>query len=152
MNYPRKISSSVMNNFTIKINGHSMEPFICDGDELIFSPSKNYSLGDIILFKGINGEYIAHRMIAINPPKTKGDIPLCHEILDIDTSFGKAVAIVRNNIEISLVGKSPWMATFAFLSRMRQREKLLSIIAKLLIHSLVIIFQIIYSRPKENHI
>jgi hypothetical protein len=141
-----------MNNFKIQINGHSMSPFINDRESVIFSPDKSFSIGDILLFKDNTGEYVAHRVIQTSPLITKGDIPFSHELIESSTIFGKAVSIIRENSEISLIGKGPWMMALSYLSRLRKENSIISKLAKLLIHGITITFQLIYSRPTKNHI
>lgn len=142
-----------MSNFNIPIKGNSMSPLLLEGDEVVFSKDKTFGIGDIILFRDDSKEYVAHRVISTSPLITKGDFSICHESIDISQIFGKAITIRKRKVDISLIGKSPWMKLFSFLSSFRTKEsKLLRVSSLALLHSLTIIFQIIYSRPKKHHI
>jgi signal peptidase I len=141
-----------MNYFKIDIKGNSMSPLIIEGDEITFTKESGINLGDIVLFKDETSEYIAHRVISLNPLETKGDNSTCSENISKLQIFGKAVSINKRRVDISLSGKSPWMKLYALISKLRKNNKFLRFISILLMHSLTIIFQIIYSRPKKHRI
>ncbi len=95
------------------VEGRSMEPLLQTGD-LVFvikaSPD-NIHVGDVVVYKRPNGEYVIHRVIEIigngdsmlvvtkgdNNPVPDGNIP-------IDWVAGKVVAIGGNVIKIPGIG------------------------------------------------
>ena len=66
------LSAELLNSGTplrLQVQGASMAPFIRDGDTLTIEPVdfKRVSVGDIILFKSLQGNLVIHRVIRKKP-------------------------------------------------------------------------------------
>ncbi len=57
----------------VAVMSESMVPILNQGDLVILHSSKNISIGDIIVFDNLQGKYIVHRVISLDPLQTKGD-------------------------------------------------------------------------------
>ena len=84
--------------------GTSMYPEIKNGDILIIqkkdSPVFSINIGDIIVFKDLNGKNVAHRVVGINNNKylVKGDnLPEPDGFVEYDDIIGKVVDIIHRN-------------------------------------------------------
>jgi hypothetical protein len=109
--------------FRFKAGGHSMAPFIRDGDVILVSPiaSRAPGLGDVVAFVHPETELLCmHRVLSVNgdrflikgdnmPEKPDGMIPRVAII-------GRVTHVKRNGRRISL-GLGPERLLLAFLSR-----------------------------------
>lgn len=82
----------------VPFRGISMRPTLRDGDSLIYSENTDsLALGDVLLFRDpVNSEFVAHRLIELDPFTTKGDWSRHSEEVPRDNVFGKVVGVNRN--------------------------------------------------------
>lgn len=78
--------------------GLSMKPLLKSGDEILYQQiSAPISVGDILLFKDpVNSEFVAHRVIKLDPLSTKGDWSCHQEQLAQENIFGLIVGLKRD--------------------------------------------------------
>jgi hypothetical protein len=84
-----------------------MSPLIKDGDTILVDiRESNFSMGDIILAMDKQHEMICHRIIDLNPIRTKGDrnlyVDQCKSIVGIVTHIKKKNGLVSLNTNKSL--------------------------------------------------
>jgi hypothetical protein len=103
-------------SFRFIAHGHSMQPFILDGDTLEVVPLVNQkpTLGDVLLVKTKPDQLLAHRVIGIrdNLLLIRGDAcPNPDGWFSIDQIIGKVVMLFRNGRCIDLNSKKQrWRA------------------------------------------
>ena len=94
----------------VKSRGHSMDPFIKDGDSLLIEPLNAAELhpGDIALFYLQSGSFVVHRFIKRNGSGlllTNGDnMRYLDEPVAEEQVFGRVVQIEHNGKALSLTG------------------------------------------------
>lgn len=79
-------------------SGLSMSPVLAPGDVVLVDTEYGcLERGDIILYRDIDSyDFVAHRLIIIDPMTTKGDFTITQEIVDVNQIFGKVIARKRN--------------------------------------------------------
>lgn len=86
--------------FRSKAAGHSMDLFIVEGDEILYSDKKDYSFGDIILYKcSKTGQVVCHRFFLRLGLYyiVAGDNNTYFELIKRDSLVGKGILLSRTN-------------------------------------------------------
>ena len=88
----------------VPFHGISMWPVLKDGDSLLYSENtENLALGDVLLFRDpVNSEFVAHRLIELEPITTKGDWSRHSEEIPRENVFGKVIGFNRNELTFLL--------------------------------------------------
>jgi hypothetical protein len=119
------LSALPMDEFTLKINGHSMSPLIKEGDELFLTTKYQLKNSDIILFKDRNGEYITHRVIDLENSISKGDFSTCSERFKKEEVLGVVESFKRRE-RIKKLDGFFLNQIFLYLSKNRLKNKVVS--------------------------
>lgn len=83
-----------------KVSGHSMDLFIVEGDQIVYSDSKEYSFGDIVLYKcPKTGRLVCHRFFVRFGRNylIAGDNNSYFELIKEDNLVGKGVMLIRTD-------------------------------------------------------
>lgn len=101
---------------TITANGCSMFPIIVKGDRIALKICKDpVVLGDIVLAKLVNGQWVIHRVVNTNPIETKGDANESNDlkVADVVASVVKIEKTVISRLRRTGIWKKlSWLIIF----------------------------------------
>lgn len=113
---------------TFTTHGKSMRPILNDGDSVTIKKYDKYKVGDVILFRNTDGDFVLHRIIKIKNGLiyAQGD-QLCKkdEPIKFEQVLGKAITFIYKNKEVKITELSYKVYKVIYMSYIGRKIRLI---------------------------